>query len=311
MDLVRYLKRSLFGRTEARREWHTLIQQSQLSLERLEETLARYQPPIEDAEPAPLFILSAGWRSGSTLVQRLVCSNPEQKTLVWGEPYDLCNTIQRLTESLLPITQHWPPPEYFISKQAEHDLTQTWIANLYPPLSDLWSAHRAMLDSLFAKPAAARGYPSWGLKEVRLSVEHARYLRWLYPQARFLFLCRNPVDAYASYADRRKLWFDRWPHVPMLTARDFGRHWDRLAKGFYDARNNSECLFIRYEDLTTNSETLHALEQFLGHPIDRAVLNTRIGGSDGSKPVWASKLDRLIIRHTTGRTAARLGYALK
>src|SRR5262245_32576620 len=34
---------------------------------------------------APIFLLSSGWRSGSTLVQRLI--NSDSSVLMWGEPF--------------------------------------------------------------------------------------------------------------------------------------------------------------------------------------------------------------------------------
>ena len=50
-------------------------------------------------ENRPVFVLAAGWRSGSTLLQRLVMSSGE--TLVWGEPYDRACYVQDLARSLL------------------------------------------------------------------------------------------------------------------------------------------------------------------------------------------------------------------
>ena len=49
--------------------------------------------PKEDAA-APIFLLSAGWRSGSTLLQRLIMS--DKHVLIWGEPYDECGAIQAM-----------------------------------------------------------------------------------------------------------------------------------------------------------------------------------------------------------------------
>ena len=40
----------------------------------------------EDTDISPVFILSAGWGAGSTLLQRLIMSSGE--VLVWGEPFD-------------------------------------------------------------------------------------------------------------------------------------------------------------------------------------------------------------------------------
>ena len=51
-------------------------------------------PPADPADDAPIFLLSAGWRSGSTMLQRLLMSDPG--VLIWGEPYDECGLVQAL-----------------------------------------------------------------------------------------------------------------------------------------------------------------------------------------------------------------------
>lgn len=57
------------------------------------EQLQQHCPAVIEAdEPAPIFLLSAGWRSGSTLLQRLIMS--DARVLIWGEPYDECGLVQ-------------------------------------------------------------------------------------------------------------------------------------------------------------------------------------------------------------------------
>ena len=84
-----------------------------------------------------------------------------------------------------------------------------------------------------------RGFDRWGVKEVRWDVEMASYLRWLFPDARFVFLVRNPFDAYRSYRQWDwydnwpfHTWYDRWPSEPIDSPESFGSHWRRLAGGF-------------------------------------------------------------------------------
>ena len=108
-----------------------------------------------------------------------------------------------------------------------------WIANAYPHPADLLASHRALYDRLFEIPARAAGFGRWGIKAVRLDGEHAGYLQVLYPDARFIFLHRNPWDAWSSYRRRHDerqsayWWFYEWPDEQVATAtalrQDLGR----------------------------------------------------------------------------------------
>lgn len=51
----------------------------------------------EDHEE-PIFLMAAGWRTGSTLLQRLIMS--DSRVLMWGEPYHECGLIQNLAGSM-------------------------------------------------------------------------------------------------------------------------------------------------------------------------------------------------------------------
>ncbi|MDO9635465.1 MAG: hypothetical protein Q7I95_00765, partial [Thiobacillus sp.] len=84
-----------------------------------------YQPPVDDTV-APIFLLSAGWRSGSTLLQRLVMS--DKRVLIWGEPYDECGPIQAMAGTLKAFRPDWPPAEYYYDGTPPGQLTGSWVA---------------------------------------------------------------------------------------------------------------------------------------------------------------------------------------
>src|SRR6185312_1965624 len=112
-------------------------------------------------------------------------------------------------------------------------------------------AHQAYFARLFAEPARRNGAERWGIKEVRLDCDHAFYLRWLFPRARFLFLIRNPYFAWRSYAARAAKgwkWYHRWPDEPVTVA-SFAAHWRRLAADFLENHHQVNGLIVRYEDL--------------------------------------------------------------
>ena len=282
----------------------------------VEESLAaltrRFEIPTADDDP--VFLLSAGWRSGSTLLQRLVLSS--KKVLVYGEPYHRSGLAWRLADSVLPFTDMWPTKRILLDQsddaapsRAENTrLAQEWVANLYPPPADLAESHRALFRRLYAEPAAERGYPRWGFKEVRLSADHAFYLRWLFPRARIVFHYRDPYATWASFREYRGAYL-RWPDRAVFTPRDFGHVWRDLVQGFLDAAERLDALTIRYEDLLSDPAARRSLADHVGADIDDSVLEVRRAG------VLQQRADRSItraelamLRRQVEPLASRLGY---
>ncbi len=127
----------------------------------------------------PIFILSAGWRSGSTLLQRLIGSSED--IFIWGEPLDKSNVVTQLADSLRPVCKEWPPENYFYTKKHIDDLSNSWVANLSPHIPEFIEAHRAFFIKLFAEPVLSQKITRWGIKEVRFGLSEALYLKILFP----------------------------------------------------------------------------------------------------------------------------------
>ena len=261
----------------------------------------------QDHEDSPIFILSAGWRSGSTLLQRLL----SERCLIWGEPYGHAWPIPSMADQVRFFTDRWPEPHHFYRGQPRESLATSFIANLYPGVGDLLHAHRGFFERLFAEPARAAGYDRWGLKEVRLDADHALYLRWVFPRARFLFLIRNPYDAWRSYAARAVRgwqWYNRWPDEP-ITARSFAAHWDRLVTSFLEGHRKVDGLLVRYEDLAAGR--FAAIEEDLGFELSRQAARTN-PGDGGPAPLAAIPEDDAdAIEAELGPLAASLAYHLE
>jgi hypothetical protein len=162
-------------------------------------------------------------------------------------------------------------------------------ANLHPTPETLLDSHRALLH-LFAAPAGAPADSGWGFKEVRLSAEHALYLHLLFPRARFVFLVRDPFDAYASYKSWRS-WYRRWPDDQVRTAWTYGGLWAELAEGFLAEAATVGGILVGYEDLVSGGPAIAALEGRLGARVDEKVLAHRISGHDRG-PDRLSRLER-------------------
>lgn len=272
------------------------------------EQLERLYPArIDPDDDAPIFLLSAGWRSGSTLLQRLIMS--DSRVMIWGEPYDECGIIQAMATSLQAFRTDWPPQEYYYDGSSPDSLSGEWIANLFPSTEDLHQAHRAFFDRLFAKPSRDAGTSRWGIKEVRLGTAHCAYLRWLYPRAKFVFLYRNPLDAYQSYCRYGRSWYDVFPHKPMFTPSGFGQHWRLLMDSFLRDAAELNAISICYEDLIAGRTPLEDLENQLDICINRDVLSNKVGSSkEGGRKNTVNYLERYLLKRAVSPTAQKLGY---
>lgn len=303
----KYLANALIGPAQARAAHHQALQKNPGIVSGVEELLATCPPADVGDDEAPIFLFSAGWRSGSTLLQRLIMSDKD--VLIWGEPYDECGMIQALADTTKAFRAGWPPQDYYYDGTPPGELSGNWIANLFPSMADLRKGHRALFDTLFAHPAKTAGASRWGIKEVRLGVEHAFYLRWLYPKAKFLFLYRNPLDAYRSYCRYGRNWYDTFPDAPVFTPMAFGKHWRYLMKGYMENAKSLDALVIRYEDLIEGRVNLNEIEKHLGIHIDHSVLDNKVGSSErGGKKVLVSKLEKWLLKRAVSPLAEELGY---
>jgi hypothetical protein len=195
-----------------------------------------------------------------------------------------------------------------------------WIAALDPPREGFAAATRAYFEELYGTPARELGYTQWGIKEVALIGEDIDFLAAVYPSARFVFLIRDPVDAYLSF--RRYVVL-----APSSSVAARGLHWVGGPAGFAAVWNSLAARMtqmaglvnaqtFRYEESKGNPEFVARLGQFLGCPLNESLWGTVVEGdecTDGARlrRPTGSALERLegqIVRRLTRAEAIRWGY---
>ncbi|MEG4321423.1 MULTISPECIES: sulfotransferase [unclassified Microcoleus] len=261
-----------------------------------------------NCDSSPVFIFSAGWRSGSTLLQRLVMSSGS--IIVWAEPYGRAGLIDHLSSPLKSITDSYPAAEWFIDEVLSDraplsDLAGEWIANLYPDIKYLLESHIAFLLNHFENPAKARGILRWGLKEVRLTIDHAIYLKWLFPNAKFLFLYRNPYNAYASF--QGFYWYKKWPNEPVYTPEQFGLHWKNLLQGYIADSHKVKGMLIKYEDLCNEEFDFPELQNYLELKLNKTTIEKVIYSTKRQ----AAPEELRLLKSVVNPLAMELGYELE
>jgi len=265
--------------------------------------------PSDRPDDDPIFICAIGWRCGSTLLQRVLMTDP--RVFIWGEPLDRLGLLSRITDMVAVVNPQWPPSRFWLTHRENVSRTGDWVANLYPDPSDFKAGLRGFFDGWLAAPARRDGFARWGAKEVRWSGEQARVLRWLYPSARFILIARHPVVAYASVGaiglsvQGPGVWVT--PDRILRGLEDYADFWNELALSWAEAAGPLNATAVRYEDLVSGRLDLAGLGRRLGLALDPGqALKVVAGGTVGKTPVLPKDAARINALTAEGRRA--FGY---
>ncbi|MBN2320626.1 MAG: sulfotransferase [Acidobacteria bacterium] len=215
---------------------------------------------------SPIFIFSAGWRSGSTMLQRLIMASGN--ILIWGEAGGGLNCLEETFERYRQMLGdgHATFRYGFGGNGAEQfrnfvkmmeNRTHQWIASMNPPRETISEAMKECLLNIYSKPAEKIGFNRWGIKEVQSGIQTADFLKTLFPNSRFVFLVRNPFACMLSI--KRRNWIDAADMKDPLSY--FLLIWKKLASEFKRAPYG---FFVRFEDLISDSYDATPLADYLG-----------------------------------------------
>lgn len=284
------------------------------NVKQLGESIAELDPrgmaelDVENEIESPIFVLSTGLRSGSTLLQRILVTDPQ--LLLWGEPLGEITPLPEIVQMIVRISKYQGLKDRFAQETlSTSSMVTSWIALLYPPAEDFRLGLRQFFDRWLGEPARQRGFPRWGFKEVRLGATEASLLHWLYPRGKFVILSRNPYDCYRSLSDSgwHHVYYSR-PHVRVDSAAGFARHWNRLACSWSELPPGFPAIHIRYEDIVQGRVDFRRLESWLGLKLqEQLALSVFVGNTTVRERL--SWHERLIISHEASAGMCALGYS--
>ena len=264
----------------------------------------------------PLFITAPTARNGVTLLQRLV--NSSRKMIVYGENMNFMSSLPKLVHSSVQV--HTDRTEEFDAarKQFLEQTTEGWTSNLWPePQPFMMIAFEAFYKSAatYQQLSEKYGYQRWGIKNPLNEPQMIERMRILMPQARFVFIYRNPIDVIKSAKSRAFI-----TNVDQL--RQYAIQWREVLSAVvkYGFPN---VWVLKYEDLIAKPDpVIDQLERFTGiSGIDRSVMNRKINtfavgeqkmaGTNEKgyvKPDDLTADEKKIIIDITGQVMQQFGY---
>ena len=217
-------------------------------------------PDDDAASLDPLVITSPVIRSGTTLLQRLLCSSPE--ALVYGE---LCGQdLDFLLQLCMVKTQIYTAKKPFYAdtlRQVLEGKVNSWIPDLMPEMDGYLAA---LSRGAFAGLANCRdfalslGRKVWGFKYPGWAPHRIQLLRRMMPLSRFICIHRNLPDCVKSAKAQGEVQTEE-------LLRAFCESWKTNLLFTLGQVNDPAFLVLKYEDgITEPEEMLRRIADFTG-----------------------------------------------
>jgi len=203
----------------------------------------------------PLLITSAISRSGTTVTQSLVNSDPA--SVIYSEDGALLNLLVQLHAR---IEFHSVRHVLFERERALYlEDSGAWLRALSPPVPlQISAAYRAAFD-LLGPPimdAGELGKSRWGMKKPGLAPDHEAALRFFLPLTRTVFLYRPLLDVYRSFKSYSA---ERLGPPASDTCVSYAQSWLNGCRAWLAAEPRDEVMLIDYAVLSETPATFQAL----------------------------------------------------
>ena len=230
--------------------------------------ISRYKPKDKTVS-APVVILSAG-RSGSTLLQRIVNTSPN--LVIWGEHGGMLSGVANSYQNLIYGKQlndfHYNRKDkvtksLITGSYSKYNISINWMNSFDKENSkDLF---RNFIFSTLNQKVKLTSTQKWGFKEILYSNNDnvVNMLVDLFPDTKFLFSIRNPLDAVLSMMFAFSSEDVRSKAIEMndfsTLRKDIHNFASRLKRSLISFNEWTEnpqinSMVIRYEDLITQQE---------------------------------------------------------
>jgi len=238
------------------------------------------------ADLDPLIITAPVIRSGTTLLQRLLCSS--RRALIYGElcAQDLEFFLNLYTFKVQEYTYHKQMYATGLDKVLKGDVND-WIPDLMPDIDGYLAAlsRSAFAGILYCRDYAARvGRPVWGFKQPGWKPPMLRLLRTVMPKSRFIFIYRNVVDCLKSAKAKHAI-------NSLQDVDEFCRTWAASLEYTLSLGDDPALLVLRYQELVSEPQTtLERIAKFSSvDDMNPAVLQRKINSWAGEDYIAQAK----------------------
>lgn len=141
----------------------------------------------------PLLVSSAVRRSGTTLVQRLLCS--ASNTLIYGEScaYEIIFLLHVYQSKQLNFSTGKLQRDELL-KQVLNGKVDDWITDLMPPVDDFLEVHKKNLErfiNYLENYASQQDRPIWGVKMAEWQSHQLLQVKRFFPDTKLVYIQRD------------------------------------------------------------------------------------------------------------------------
>jgi hypothetical protein len=238
-----------------------------------------------------IIILSSSRRMGSTLIQRIF--NARDGTLIWGEQNGILKHFNLIYNHMSQFCKKEKEEEYDFFVNNNKNI---WTATLCPKEQIIRKAMELSTKTFLDEVYKNNNFDIIGFKEVVYNKNEVELLRKIYPNSKFIFITRNPLDTWKSIINKdiNRNWHPTVEH--------FMIRWNEKSNYFYNySKNNKNCLFIKFEDIVKrDKEILNKLKKMAKINDNQLmkVLDKKIKGADKDRLRVSLEEKEYILKHT-------------